>query len=35
VIEALDTPSVLKQNLGTDSMDGVFLQLARQAKRSD
>jgi ABC-2 type transport system ATP-binding protein len=35
VIEALDTPSVLKQNLGANSMDEVFLKLARQAKRSD
>ncbi len=35
VIEALDTPSVLKHNLGANSMDEVFLQLARQAKRSD
>ena len=35
VIEALDTPSVLKQSLGAASMDEVFLKLARQAKRSD
>jgi ABC-2 type transport system ATP-binding protein len=35
VIEALDTPSVLKQSLGAKSMDEVFLKLARQAKRSD
>lgn len=34
-IEALDTPSVLKQNLGAKSMDEVFLKLARQATRSD
>ena len=34
-IEALDTPSVLKQNLGAKTMDEVFLKLARQATRSD
>ena len=34
-IEALDTPSVLKHNLGAQSMDEVFLKLARQATRSD
>ena len=33
-IRALDTPSVLKQNLDAKSMDEVFLKLARQAKRS-
>lgn len=34
-IAALDTPSGLKNTFHTDSMDGVFLQLARGAKRSD
>lgn len=35
VIEALDTPSVLKQSLGAASMDDVFLKLARKAKRNE
>lgn len=34
VIEALDTPSNLKKNYKAASMDEVFLQLARGAKRS-
>jgi ABC-2 type transport system ATP-binding protein len=34
-IEALDTPAVLKQTYHAASMDEVFLQLARKAKRSD
>ena len=34
-IEALDTPSQLKQTFNASSMDEVFLQLARKAKRSD
>ena len=34
-IEALDTPSNLKKIYKTDSMDNVFYQLARKAKRSD
>jgi len=34
-IEALDTPSELKAHYGVDSMDEVFYQLARKAKRSD
>lgn len=34
-IAALDTPDKLKENFHTDSMDGVFLQLARGAKRGD
>lgn len=34
VIEALDTPANLKKNYKTASMDEVFLQLARGAKRS-
>jgi len=33
-IEALDTPSALRQQFSTDSMEGVFLQLARKATRS-
>ncbi len=32
-IEALDTPSALRQQFSTDSMEGVFLQLARKAIR--
>ena len=32
-IEALDTPGNLKQQFGADSMDDVFLQLARKATR--
>lgn len=34
-IEALDKPSELKINFNAQSMDGVFLQLARKAKRLD
>lgn len=34
-IAALDTPKALKSAFKTDSMDGVFLQLARGAKRSE
>jgi ABC-2 type transport system ATP-binding protein len=33
-VEALDSPARLKQRFQTDSMDGVFYQLARKAKRS-
>ncbi|MGN6291421.1 MAG: ABC transporter ATP-binding protein [Chitinophagaceae bacterium] len=33
-IEALDTPQGLKKTFGTDSMDSVFLKLARGAARS-
>lgn len=32
-VEALDSPGNLKREFNTDSMDGVFLQLARRAKR--
>ena len=35
VIEALDSPSNLKTKYGVDSMDEVFRQLARSAKRSE
>jgi ABC-2 type transport system ATP-binding protein len=34
-IEALDTPAALKHNLQADSMNEVFLQLARKSKRTD
>lgn len=34
-IEALDTPAALKQNFDANSMDEVFLQLARKAKRAE
>ncbi len=34
-IEALDTPTQLKKNYDAESMDEVFLKLARKAKRSD
>ena len=34
-IEALDTPSNLKSNFNAASMDEVFIQLARKAKRSE
>lgn len=34
-IEALDTPKRLKKQFDTDSMEGVFHQLARTAKRQD
>jgi ABC-2 type transport system ATP-binding protein len=33
-IEALDTPPALRQEFNTDSMEGVFLQLARRATRT-
>jgi ABC-2 type transport system ATP-binding protein len=33
-IEALDTPTALRQQFSTDSMEGVFLQLARKATRT-
>jgi ABC-2 type transport system ATP-binding protein len=33
-IEALDTPSELKKNFNAQTMDEVFQQLARQAKRN-
>lgn len=33
-VEAMDSPGNLKKEFNTDSMDGVFLQLARRAKRS-
>lgn len=34
-ISALDTPHQLKEQFETDSMEGVFLKLARQAKRGE
>ncbi len=34
-IAALDTPEKLKEKFKTNSMEGVFLQLARNAKRSE
>lgn len=34
-IEALDTPQRLKEQFSSTSMEGVFLQLARKAKRTD
>lgn len=34
-IDALDTPANLRSQFDADSMDGVFQQLARKAKRSD
>lgn len=34
-IEALDTPANLKSNFKVNSMDEVFLHLARKAKRSE
>jgi ABC-2 type transport system ATP-binding protein len=34
-IEALDTPSALKKTYQADSMNGVFLQLARKANRNE
>ena len=34
-IRALDTPAALKQQFGADSMDEVFVQLARGAQRGD
>lgn len=33
-VEALDSPGNLKKEFNTDTMEGVFLQLARRAKRS-
>ena len=35
VIKALDTPSVLKQKFESEDMNGVFLKLARDAKRGE
>ena len=35
VIKALDSPALLKKQFTTNSMDEVFLMLARQAKRGD
>lgn len=34
-IDALDTPKMLKESMGVDDMNAVFLKLARKAKRSD
>ncbi len=34
-ISALDTPNKLKDRFSTDSMEGVFLKLAREAKRGE
>lgn len=34
-VEALDTPQKLKEQFNAPSMEGVFLQLARKAKRGD
>lgn len=34
-IDALDTPTALKQNFGVKTMDEVFLKLARKAKRAN
>jgi ABC-2 type transport system ATP-binding protein len=34
-IEALDSPTGLKKQFNANSMDEVFYQLARKAKRSD
>jgi ABC-2 type transport system ATP-binding protein len=34
-IEALDTPRELKAKFNTHSMEGVFIQLARKATRTD
>lgn len=34
-VEALDTPAVLKKEFESESMEGVFLKLARKATRSD
>jgi ABC-2 type transport system ATP-binding protein len=33
-IMALDSPHALRESFGCDSMDGVFLRLARGAKRT-
>jgi ABC-2 type transport system ATP-binding protein len=33
-IEALDTPAALKHQFGVDSMEDVFLKLARKGKRN-
>ena len=35
VIEALDSPKNLKSQFGVDSMNDVFVRLARKAKRGD
>lgn len=34
-VEALDTPQQLKEQFGAESMEGVFIQLARKATRGD
>jgi ABC-2 type transport system ATP-binding protein len=34
-VEAMDTPAALKKQFNTQSMDEVFYQLARKAKRGD
>jgi len=34
-IEAMDTPTAMKKTFGADSMNDVFLQLARKAKRTE
>lgn len=34
-VEALDTPMRLKEQFGAESMEGVFIQLARKATRTD
>jgi len=34
-IEALDTPTAMKKSFGAESMNDVFLQLARKAKRTE
>lgn len=34
-IEAMDSPAMLKQQYGAETMDDVFLKLARKAKRTD
>ena len=34
-VEAMDTPAALKKQFNTQSMDEVFYQLAREAKRGD
>jgi ABC-2 type transport system ATP-binding protein len=34
-IEALDTPAGMKQRMGVNSMNEVFLQLARKATRTE
>jgi len=34
-VEAMDTPTRLKSQFNTNSMDEVFYQLARKAKRNE